>query len=211
MSKLFSMDAPLMRKLSHLPDLILLNLLWILCAIPLVTAGAATVALHAVLQQYAEGTENGIIRPFFRAFRSNFKQSTRLWLPLMALLGLLLLDFLFLMENALGAQLLLWIPFLIIGAIVAVLISYAFPLMARYENNTKTIISNAFLLFALHFFPSLAVLLLNGLPWLLLLLLPEVFLHTAALWLVIGFSLMAYIAEHIQLPIFKKYDPQQEE
>lgn len=211
MNKLFSLDSPLMRKLSHLPDLILLNLLWMLCAAPIITAGAATVALHAVLQKYVAGEENGVIRPFFEAFRSNFKQSTRLWIPLVLVMGLLLLDLLFLMEKALGAQLLLWIPFLLIGTIVAVLASYAFPLMARYENDTKAIISNSFLLFSLHFVPSLAVILLNGLPWLLLVLLPDVFVQTVALWLVAGFSLMAYIAEHILLPIFKKYDPQQEE
>lgn len=211
MNKLFSMDSPLMRKLSHFPDLILLNLLWLLCSIPIVTAGAAGVALHAVLQQYVAGEENGIIRPFFRAFRNNFKQSTRLWLPLIPILGLLLLDLLFLEEKAVGAQLLLWIPFLLIGAIVLILISYALPMIARYENDTKTIISNSFLLFSLHFLPSLVVILLNVLPWALLLLFPDVFLHTSVLWLICGFSLMAYIAEHVTLPIFKKYDPQKDE
>ena len=126
MNKLFSMDSPLMRKLSQFPDLILLNLLWFLCSVPLVTAGAAGTAMHAVLQKYVAGEENGIIRPFFRAFRSNFKQSTCLWLPLMAVIGLLVLDLLFLQEKAEGAQLLLWIPFLLIGAIVLILTSYGF-------------------------------------------------------------------------------------
>lgn len=206
MKKLFDMDAPLMRKLSHFPDLILLNLLWILCSLPVITAGAATVALHAVLQRYVAGEENGIIRPFFQAFRSNFKQSTLLWLPVLLLSGLLLLDLLFLMEKAEGAQLLLWIPCLLIGAIVSVLTAYAFPLIARYENDTKTVIRNAFLLFSLHFVPSLAVIALTLLPWALLIVMPQLFLHTGALWLVFGFSLTGYIAEHIALPIFKKYD-----
>lgn len=200
-----------MRKLSQFPDLILLNLLWFLCSVPLVTAGAAGVAMHAVLQKYVAGEENGIIRPFFRAFRSNFKQSTCLWLPLMAVIGLLVLDLLFLQEKAEGAQLLLWIPFLLIGAIVLILTSYAFPLMARYENDTRTVISNSFLLFSLHFFPSIAVVILNALPWVLLLLLPEVFVHTSLLWVICGISLMGYIAEHITLPIFRKYDPKKEE
>lgn len=211
MNKLFSMDSPLMRKLSQFPDLILLNLLWFLCSVPLVTAGAAGTAMHAVLQKYVAGEENGIIRPFFRAFRSNFKQSTCLWLPLMAVIGLLVLDLLFLQEKAEGAQLLLWIPFLLIGAIVLILTSYAFSLIARYENDTRTVISNSFLLFSLHFFPSIAVVILNALPWVLLLLLPEVFLHTLLLWVICGFSLMGYIAEHITLPIFRKYDPKKEE
>lgn len=208
MKNIFDPDAPLMRKLSQFPDLMLLNALWILCSLPVITAGAATTALHAVLQRYVSEEENGIIRPFFRAFGKNFKQSTLLWLPLLAVVGLLVLDLLFLMEKAEGAQLLLWIPFLLIAALFSILTTYAFPLIARYENDTKTVISNAFLLFALHFFPSLAVVVLNMLPWGLLLMLPDLFVHTGALWLTFGFSLMGYIAEHIMLPIFKKYDPQ---
>ena len=203
------MNSPLMRKLSQLPDLVLLNLLWIVCALPIVTVGAATTALHTVVQTYVSEEDNGVVRPFFRAFCKNFKQSTLLWLPIMLVLGLLLLDLLFLMEKAEGAQLLLWIPFLIIGAIVSILISYAFPLIARYENDTKTIISNSFLLFSLHFIPSLAVIVMNVLPWGLLLLWPEMFLKMSALWLILGAALIAYIATHIMLPIFKKYDPEE--
>ena len=206
MNKLFDMDTPLMRKLSQVPDLMLLNLLWLLCSAPVVTAGAATVAMHAVLQRYVAGEENGVLRPFFDAFRKNFKQSTGLWLPMLLVIGLLLLDFLFLMEKAAGLQLLLWIPLLLIGTVVSILLAYGFPLMARYENQTGTIVSNAFLLFSLHFFPSLAAVALTLLPWLLFLLLPETFVQTGALWLLVGFSLLAYIAEHILLPIFKKYE-----
>lgn len=206
MNKLFNMNSPLMRKLSQLPDLILLNLLWIFCSLPVITAGAATTALHTVVQAYVSETDSGIIKPFFAAFRKNFKQSTLLWLPVMLLLALLLADLLFLMEKAEGAQLLLWIPFLIIGAIVSIVISYAFPLIARYENDTKTIISNSFLLFSLHLFPSLAVIAMNILPWGLLLLWPELFLKTCALWLIFGAALISYIATHIMLPIFKQYE-----
>ena len=209
MNKLFGMNSPLMRKLSQLPDLILLNLLWILCSVPIITVGAATTALHGVIQAYVSEENNGIVRPYFRAFRKNFKQSTGLWLPILLLLCLLVLDLLFLMEKAEGGQLLLWIPFLIIGAIVSILVSYAFPLIARYENDTKTIISNSFLLFSLHLFPSLAVIAMNILPWGLLLLWPEMFLKTGALWLVFGAALISYVGNHIMLPIFKKYDTQE--
>ncbi len=211
MNKLFSMDSPLMQKLSQLPDLIVLHLLWAICSLPVVTMGAATTALHTVVQALIQGTDHGIIRPFFRSFRENFKQSTTLWLPLSALLGLLVLDVSFLAEKAEGAMLLLWIPTLILGAIATVLVSFGFPLIARYDNDLKTVVSNSFLLFSLHFFPALAVMVLNVLPWALMILEPNLFLQTGFLWIVAGSSLPAYIADHILLPVFKKYDPKDPE
>lgn len=207
MRKIFGANSPLMRRLAQLPDLILLNLLWLLCCLPVFTVGAATAALHTVVQSYVAEEDNGVIKPFFKAFRANFKQSTRLFLPLLLLVVLLAVDVLFLMQKATGAQLLLWIPFLILGAIGSILIAYGFPLIARYENDLKTIISNAFLLFSLHFLPSVAVIALNVLPWALMLLEPDLFLRSILLWLPIGGSLISYISNMILLPIFKRYEP----
>ena len=211
MKNLFDANAPLMRKLAQIPDLVVLNLIWMVCCLPVFTAGAATAALHTVTQAYAAGEENGIFRPFFRAFRNDFRQSTLLWLPILGLIAVLTVDFLYLAANGTGLRLLLWVPFLIIGTIVLVLTVYAFPLIARYHNETKTIVSNAFLLFSLHFFPSLGVMALHLIPWVLLIVSPNIFLRTSPLWLFAGGSLIAYIADHILLPIFKKYDPPKEE
>lgn len=210
MYKLFNMNSPLMRTLAKIPDLILLNLLWGLCSLPVFTIGASTTALHAVVQKYVADEDQGIIKPFFDAFRKNFRQSTRLWLPLLLMTLLLTVDFLYLLEQAAGLGLLLWIPFLILGAITTILISYGFPLIARYENDLKTFISNSFLLFSLHFFPSLAVIALNVLPWGLLLTKPDLFLRTSILWLFAGGSLISYIVNLILLPIFKKHDTPEE-
>lgn len=208
MNKLFDINSPLMQKLSQLPDLIVLNFLWVVCSLPMVTIGASTTALHAVTQKYVSGEENGIVKPFFRAFRKDFRQSTLLWIPVLLLVIMLIIDLMYLLYAGTGALLLLWIPFLILGVIALIIITYGFPLIARYENTTKTVISNSFLLFSLHFLPSLAAMVLNILPWVLLLLFPNVFLKTSILWIPIGGSLIAYINNHILLPIFIRYDVQ---
>lgn len=191
MEKLFNMNSPLMRTLAKIPDLILLNFLWGICSLPVITIGAATTALHAVVQKYVSDEDQGVLKPFLSAFRKNFKQSTRLWLPLLLLTLLLAVDLLYLIEQASGLGLLLWIPFLILGAITSILISYGFPLIARYENDLKTIVSNSFLLFALHFLPSLAVIALTVFPWGLLVMDPNLFLRTSILWLFAGGSLIS--------------------
>ena len=46
---LFRLDSPLMRGLSQLADLMLLNILAVICSIPIVTIGASASALYAAL------------------------------------------------------------------------------------------------------------------------------------------------------------------
>ena len=51
--KLFDHDGPLMRALTYLGNLILLNLVFLLCCLPVVTAGAACAALYTVTANFA--------------------------------------------------------------------------------------------------------------------------------------------------------------
>lgn len=206
MNNLFDLDSPVMQKLSLLMDLLFLNFLWLICSLPVVTIGASTTALHAVVQKYVSNEDSGIVKPFFRAFCKNFRQSTMLWIPVLLLIAVLVMDLLYLFIAGSGAQSWLWIPFVAVCVVTMVLITYGFPLIARYENDTATVIRNSFLLVLTHFIPSLAVLAVNALPWVLLLLYPEVFIRTSIVWVLVGGSLIAYISNRIQLPIFRLYD-----
>ena len=64
----------IIRILTRIFDLILLNILWLLTSIPVVTLGAATAALYSVLLSAAEKKEGYIVRDYWKAFRRNFKQ-----------------------------------------------------------------------------------------------------------------------------------------
>ena len=79
MKNFFSMDKPLFRILSTLYDLIILNLLTILCCLPVLTTGASLTALHFVLIEIVRGEETYIVRSFFRSFRENLRQCTLIW------------------------------------------------------------------------------------------------------------------------------------
>ena len=57
MSSFFNMDSPIMRFLSRVCDLIILNLLAIACCIPIVTAGASITALFSVTLKMVKGEE----------------------------------------------------------------------------------------------------------------------------------------------------------
>lgn len=64
-----------MRALGVVWDLIVLNLLFLVCCIPVVTIGPAITALHYVTTKMA-GEKDGtpVVGNFFKSFRANFRQ-----------------------------------------------------------------------------------------------------------------------------------------
>lgn len=79
------MDNIFIRILSRIFDLIVLNILWAVFCLPIVTIGASTTALYSVTLKMVVNEEGYLIRDFWRAFKRDFKQSTSIWLLLLVL------------------------------------------------------------------------------------------------------------------------------
>ena len=84
----FTPDSRFMLLCGKFVSLVQINLLWLLCSVPLFTAGAATCAMLSYLTAIKKEEEAGF-KAFFRAFGRHFRQGTILWL-LMVFLGLML-------------------------------------------------------------------------------------------------------------------------
>ena len=89
----FNLDSPFMRFLTKMADLIILNILYMICCIPIVTIGAASTALYTVSMKAVKNEESYIIRGYFKAFKENFKISTLTWLVALVIGIILTLDF----------------------------------------------------------------------------------------------------------------------
>jgi uncharacterized membrane protein YesL len=173
--KYFSYESPFSQVLIRITFSCWLNVLWFVCSIPIVTVGASTTALYAVSLKIAAGEESNLTKSFFSSFRSNFKQSTRLWLILLAagiLLGLDGYIVSHLRSTSTGPIAVMWtlnLALLIAAAIVlTVILIYIFPLIARYANTDIAMIKNSLLagfrylfctimVFAIHFAMFFAV------------------------------------------------------
>ena len=83
--KLFNLDSPVMVFLSKVANLMILNVLTIICCIPIFTAGAAITALYYVTIKMARGDDPYIIKGYFKSFKENFKQATIIWLIMLGL------------------------------------------------------------------------------------------------------------------------------
>ena len=84
MQRFFSMDNGLFRALNRISDLMILNLIFILCCIPVVTIGPALTGLYYVALKIASNEEGYIVRGFFKSFKQNFRQGLIIWLILLA-------------------------------------------------------------------------------------------------------------------------------
>lgn len=147
MRRLFDMENPFMRAMATACDLLVLNLLALLCSLPAFTAGAAVTALNDVAIHIVRQEDTGIVKPFFRSFAGNFKKGTLLWLLLLVAAALLTLDYMAAMA---------YIPVLRVGiTAIAVLVlavsQYAFALLARYENTLRGTLKNAATLMVSYF------------------------------------------------------------
>ena len=71
---IFSMDNPFFQFIGKLVDLVWLNILTLVCCLPVFTAGAALSAMYSVLIKMALKEEGVITKPFFRAFKENLKK-----------------------------------------------------------------------------------------------------------------------------------------
>ena len=78
-----NIDSPFYRTMGKIGDLLFANLLWLVCCLPIVTAGASTLGLFTVVNKMAAKEDYTVHTDFFKAFKRDFKQSTTLWLVLL--------------------------------------------------------------------------------------------------------------------------------
>lgn len=145
MNSLLNPDNPVMQFITKIVYSVYLNILWFMCCIPVVTAGAATTALYYVTLKMAKNEEGGITKSFFKAFKENFKQSTIVWLILLALGIVLGIDGYVLwhmrFENAFWTV--ITAIFLVAAAAYLIVVMYIFPLMARFDNTIFAMFKNS--------------------------------------------------------------------
>ena len=78
-----NIDSPFYRTMGRIGDLVLANVLWLVCCLPILTAGASTLGLFTVVNKMAAKEDYTVRTDFFKAFKRDFKQSTALWLVLL--------------------------------------------------------------------------------------------------------------------------------
>lgn len=149
---LFDIENPVMRYILKIFDCMCLSILWLVCCLPILTAGAATTALYATVYRYLRKDEGHLLRTFLEAFRENWKRSTLVWLVMLAAGVLLGVDMLVFRAMALQGHLLgklYWLILLLVCLWVTWIV-YAFAYCARFHGGVKDVLRGSAVLMLLH-------------------------------------------------------------
>ena len=139
-------DNVVTRGLSKIFDMVCLNILWLICSIPIITMGASTAAMYSVMLKMVKNEEGYIFRGFFKAFKENFKQSTIMWLIILLLTVVWWVDFNFAGSIGGTGGFVLSVIFILLGVVLLSVTIYVFPLTARYVNTIRNTFKNALIL-----------------------------------------------------------------
>ncbi|MCQ2508678.1 MAG: YesL family protein [Dorea sp.] len=148
MNKLFSPDNPVMEFINKLVASVLVNILWFICSLPIITIGPSTTALFYCSQKLARDEGSHITSAFFRSFKLNFKQSTIVGLILTFVSAALVFDGFVLRKLYRTSAFWAILTAVFLVAVVAVIIisMWIYPLMARFENSIMAMFKNSIML-----------------------------------------------------------------
>lgn len=144
MKNLFSYDNKVMQVLMTVGDLVVLNVLFVLFSLPIVTMGAAQAGLFTAVRVITDKEDDSSpVKAFFRGFKTGFLKITLVWIFFMFLIVASLWAFF-------GAQGAIKIVALIGFCIVAIFEMLVMMFHARFDCTPLQLFRNATLLFLAH-------------------------------------------------------------
>lgn len=222
MGEIFNLDNKFFQWMNKVIDCLLLNVLWLLCCIPMITtfvlawkskailfwgicwltsvlAGPATTALYYAINKVIRHGRSYIWTEYWHAFRSNFKQAAGAALATIGFAFFMGLDYYimyqFAMAGAKGGA--LYVVFLIFILLALMWISYVFPYIARFENKLKQALKNAALISIANLPWTFLLLVLLGISAFLVWLIPPTLMIVPVVYML--------IANYILEKVFLKY------
>lgn len=194
-------DNPFFERMGEIGDWVILNILFVLASVPLVTAGMSYTAMYQVVLRQARGESKYMAKEFIQACKKEWKQSTKLWLIFLFTGILLVFDTVYCRNLWKGLN----IAVICLDVIWCFVFVYVFPLQARIENSIKNTIINALLLSVKYLPYTIIMVLLNSIPFICIA--SGIYISGIALpvYFVIGFSFTAKINSIFLTKAFKVF------
>lgn len=203
--KLLSYDSPPVQFLARVGDILLLNLLFLLCCCPVITVAAAQAGLFTALKVMQDKEdESSCFKAFFRGFAAGFWKITGLWCIFLALSVLL-------MGNVIGTMFYQYAdPNAPVGMSVAALcIICLFEVLAilfhfRFNCTMLQLVRNSWLLLLAYPLQAVLVFGLTWLPLAVFLLDAYLFMQLTPILLLVYFSLSYSLVLRIMRKPFQR-------
>ncbi len=163
--KFLDIDGPLIQFLSKMADIMWLNILTIVCCIPVITAGASLTALHYMVLKIVRDEDGYITRGYFKAFKENFKQSTAIWLIFLVVGSVLAVDYRIFTASEVELNNVVKTLIFIFGMMVVFTFVFVFPVQAKFANPVRRTIWNSFVFSVVQFPRTILMIVLYILPY----------------------------------------------
>lgn len=200
---MFSIDGKLFKGLTKAGDFLILGFLMVVFSLPVITIGASVTAAFYVALKLVRDEEGYVFKGFIKSFKENFKQGFLIELIVGALSIFVIEDIRICMYWAEGgnslARLAMYVFFGIALVLIAV-ITYVFPMLAKFNNTVIGTLKNALLISMHHLGQTFVMLLATG-----VLTAVTIKFFTAA---IITIPLALYIDSYILSRVFKIYADQ---
>lgn len=210
MDRFFSMDNKFFTFMGKVADLCILNIICLVCCIPVITAGASITAMFYVTMKMVKNEESYIIKSFFKSFRQNFKQATVINLILLAVAAILYVDLSIVKQMGQPLSQIMHIVFLAFTVLYAMVFLYIYPILAKFYNSTRNTFINAVLMSVRHLPYTVLMAVICACPVLMISFAPSFNVQATilAVCLLIGGAVIAYCNSFFLVKIFENYIPE---
>ena len=199
----WSYDSPLISKANAAADILFLNLVYLVCCLPVVTIGPASAALAGVSFSVLK-KEAGGVGLFWKLFRGNLKTFLLPWLGVLALGVVLLFDAYLLFFQPVSGAVFFAAVLVLLLVFYAMVLAHICMIHARFDCGFRYMISNAVLLSLAHPLRTLALLVLELLPAALFFFWPQAFVFLTPVWLLCYCTPSSYAMAKIMAPVYRQ-------
>lgn len=204
MKNIFSYDSKLTSVLGFIGDLFILNLLYLLCCLPVFTIGAAQAGLHnaiRILQDPLDGRST--VKAFFRGFKEGFVRITLAWL-LFLVFDVILYYTLFMTYTYADTGLFVHWGIPLVGLCLSLIFQTVLGLFhSQFSCTFPQLLRNTALMCVWHPLASILSGALMCAPMILFLLVPNIFVDITPLFLTVYYSLAALLIYMLTRKAFK--------
>ena len=211
MGSFFNMDSPVMRFLGRLADVMILNIVFLITCLPIVTIGAAWTSLSYVTLKMSRDEESYIVKSYFKAFRQNFRQATVIWGICLAAMFIFYIDYHIIGNMDHSMAQVMFVLLTVVAILFGLTLLYVFPVLAKFDNTVFNTIKNSFLISVANLPRTLLMFAVIIGSIVLTFLSQQTIAVGMLVWIMVGFALIAFINAHILVKVFDRYIPQEEE
>lgn len=195
--KFFRYDSAFWSAMERVFDWMVVNLLWLVTSLPIVTVGASTAALTEVSRRMALGEDPPVFQSYCRAWARHWKTATALWAVLVVAAGWLLLS----LRICFAAGSVWFLPVAAVeGAllfVVVISIPYALQLCSRSQPGIRGILKQAAVAALKHLPWSVVLAVLAWAPWAITLWVPQALVYWLLFWLFFGVGCLSFLQQKV--------------